>query len=121
MSNWDLLDFDVDGSAVYFDYDEATDTVLTKRTADVEPELEEAKRVVNEEIDRKSEFRRIMSIPMGAAWTWAQLNGLKGDPDWWKKIFGRGGEELLSRLVHDRDMRGFRTLAGDYRQNFKRR
>ncbi len=119
MPHWEKLDVDQDGGVIFFDYDESTDTVATKRVVDVEPILERVKQIVTEAVDRKSEMRCIMAIPIGVAYEFAQMKKL--GPDWYRQIFGKGGEALLSELVHDRDLSGFRTIRGDFRGSFKRR
>lgn len=108
-----------DGAVVYFDHDDVTDETKIRVQRDVEPLLEANKAAFNEGlVNRASEFRRVGSYTAHAMWLFGQMRGLG---ERWADIMKRGNEELLCDMVHERDLRGFRTLPGDFRANFKRR
>jgi hypothetical protein len=106
-----ILDVEADGTVQYFDYDDKTDTVTIRREQDLTKLIEANKRAFNEGlVDRKSEFRRVASIPTNAAIMWARLHGIED----YRDIFKSGNEKTLEQMVHDPDMAYFRTLSGTY-------
>lgn len=100
-----------DGITEYFDFDDLTKEVTVRRVRDVQPLIEENKRIFNEGLqNRHCEFRRIGSFDPMVVEQWKLNRKIPKDVD----VFARGNEKLLTLLVNDPDMAAFRTLPGRY-------
>ena len=75
-----LLDFDpLTGTATYHEYDEMEDTTLITTVQDYDDILNANKQATNaydKHIARKSEFRRVASIPTGVMHKWMVEEGI---------------------------------------------
>lgn len=108
-----LLDDDEYGREILFE-DPSDGTITIERVVDVEPVLEWCRGRYNEGIaNAHSEFRQIASLPPEALDVWAKARGYRLPQNWYLK---REYEALVMAAVHDRDLSGFRTLAGEYRR-----
>lgn len=108
-----LLDDDEYGREILFE-DPSDGTFTIERVVDVEPVLEWCKGRFNEGIAQQHcEFRQIASLPPAALDVWARARGYRLPDGWYLK---REYEGLVMDAAHDRDLSGFRTLAGEYRR-----
>lgn len=92
-------------------FEEDGDTFHIERVEDVEGVLDWCKGRFNEGLaNAKCEFRQIASYPPVILEIFGKKRGVT-DPAWYLK---RGSEDLMKELLLDRDLSGFRTLAGRY-------
>lgn len=100
-----LLDRDpLSGACETFEYDEAEDRAVIKRSADVEPIIDNNKRLFNEGPQR-GEFRLAASIPLDVVLLWRQRYGVDVmNKDHWPKV---------RQLLNDSDWRYLRTAPGN--------
>lgn len=108
-----LLEDDEYGREILFQ-DPSDGTFTIERIVDVEPVLEWCKARYNEGLaNRHCEFRHMASLPPTALDMWARAQGYRLPSQWYlQKEFA----DLVTRAAHDRDLSGFRTLAGDFRR-----
>lgn len=96
----------------YAHFDADGNLVALEREEDVESVLEWAKARYNEGLaDRHCEFRHVGSYPANVLEIFARKNGIP--PGQIQSALGKD-QELTKRLLNDRDLSGFRTLAGRY-------
>jgi hypothetical protein len=109
-SNTFLLEQDADGTREYLHYDEQEQTFSIRRVADVSGVLDWCKGRFNEGLaNRHCEFRHVASFPPEVLAIWARENGI--DPRYVTQALGKD-RDLTKRLLNNRDLSGFRTLAG---------
>lgn len=99
------LGTDYNGVEDLFAFDDGK-IVFQRRCADIEPVIERNRRFQNDSNGKFKEGwgQEVASIPFGVVEIWKSQYGV--DPT------ARGNEKLLSRLLNDSDMRGFRTGMG---------
>lgn len=102
-----LLDFDpLTGVATYHDYDEMTDTTVLTTVQDYSDILaanKEAANAYDKHAARKSEFRRVASIPVGVMHEWMVKDGVD--------VFNRDHWPAVRRKLNSADNRFLRTNA----------
>ena len=110
-----LLERDAFSGAVEkLHFDEGADTFTIERVVDVEPVLDWCKGRYNEGIaNRHCEFRQIASIPPEVLELWARLKRYNLPGQWYLQ---KQYHHLVVEAAHDRDLSGFRTLAGEFRR-----
>lgn len=97
-----LLD-EVDGVKEWLVFDDAADTFHIHRQCDVEPVLNDNKRLqsLNDGYTPSRDMKRVASIPLEVVALWKQIYG--ADPT------ERGNEALLDRLLASNEWRHLRT------------
>lgn len=109
MSNKVLLDAGAETGVeetAHFDADGNLSAV--QRQADIEPLLDENKRVYNLGlVNRSSEFRKVASFDPITIEIFCKRWGVES-----AALFRRENKELVKRLLNDPDLRHFRTLPG---------
>jgi hypothetical protein len=99
-----LLDRDpLSGATETFEYDEAEDRAVIKRSNDVEPVLDRNKALFNEG-PRRGEFRLAASIPLDVALLWREQKGID--------VFKQDHWPAVVKLLNDPDWRYLRTSPG---------
>jgi hypothetical protein len=94
-------------------FDPMGESFAIERVQDVEATLEWCKGRYNEGlVNQHCEFRQFASLPTNVLEIWGRNRGLT-DPAWYLKP---EYQSLVVEAAHDRDLSGFRTLAGDYRR-----
>lgn len=102
------FDFDpLTGITEIFHYDETTGTAYIESLQDVEPQLEENKRLQNNDDYTKhgikNEFWNYAHVPAIVQLKWLQKYGPQNDP------MKKGNEKLLFRLLNDPEWRYLKT------------
>lgn len=102
MADRELLET-VDGISEYIEFDDAAGTVTFRRISDVEPLIDENKRLstLNDGYSPSREWKRVASIPLNVVLLWTEKYGV--DPT------AQGNEDLLARLLADPEWRHLRT------------
>jgi hypothetical protein len=101
-----------DGAVERLHFDDVENTVTLSRVDDVQSVLDWCKGRFNAGLaDSLSEFRQIASIPPDVLAIWANAKGYKLPADW---MLRKDYHDLVIAAAHDRDLSGFRTLAGTY-------
>jgi hypothetical protein len=83
------------------------DGFIAERIQDVEPILENNKRLQNEPQDRKSSFRHIASIPNIFIERWLNEEYARGNVD--IKMFGPEMDKIVEQKLKDPDWKWLRT------------
>lgn len=98
-----------DGVASTFHYDEMTDTAHIRRTQDVEPILDNNKRLqtFNDGYTPSRDMKRIASIPLVICERWIKEDGVN-----WLALPKKEKGEYLRRKLNDPDNRHLRTSGG---------
>jgi len=93
----------VDGISEFLEFDDAADAITFRRISDVEPLIDENKRLatLNDGYSPSREWKRVASIPLNVVYLWTQKYGVDPTAD--------GNEELLARLLADPEWRHLRT------------
>jgi len=107
------VDTTEDGLKEYAHFDKETgDLLCLEREEDVQSVLDWCKGRYNEGLaNRYCEFRLVGSYPPNVVRLFAQKWGI--DPDHAVVALGKD-RDLTNKLLNDRDLSGFRTLAGRY-------
>src|ERR1700730_5126644 len=102
-----LLERDAGGTE-YLHFED--DGFTIERVVDVEPVLDWCKGRFNAGLANSlSEFRQIASLPPSVLDIWGKVRGLP--PQWYSL---KEYHNLVVQAAHDRDLSGFRTLAGHF-------
>jgi hypothetical protein len=99
-----------EAGAEYLKYNPAEDSFTVVHVDDPAPVLEWCKGRFNDGLaNRYCEFRHVASYPPIVLEIWARENGI--DPRYVTQALGKD-RDLTKRLLNNRDLSGFRTLAG---------
>lgn len=102
--------FDTDpltGAVETFHYDETTHDITIQTSNDVQPVIDDNKRMLNDGTDGYTpsrDMKRVASIPMEVLMAWKQKYGVD--------VMRREHEPLLRRLLNDPDWKYLRTAPG---------
>lgn len=89
------------------------DQVMLISQTEMDPFIEHCTRARSDGlVNRRSEFRRIASLPIDFLRLWGRQRGIT-DSAWYLK---REYTDLVLRAAHDPDASKFRTLEGEYRK-----
>jgi hypothetical protein len=92
-------------------FDPMGESFALERVQDVEATLEWCRGRYNAGLaNSHCEFRHYASLPVAVLEIWGKSRGIT-QPDWYLK---KENEKLLVEAAHDRDLSGFRTLAGNF-------
>ena len=102
--------FHENGERVSWEYDDLTKKVVVKRTTDVEPVLENNKRLatMDDGFSPSREMRRVASIPLHVFENWLKADGLTWH-DYYHNMDRRERAKYRARKMFDPDNRHFLT------------